>query len=116
MRMTLIAYLLAIILPLAACTLEQQTSDLPPGKYERTVRSTDAQGTETVKRSYTDIDEDDQGRRKVTKESEVTKDPKGLLNKKTISKSKKTVDEQADEQKSVFAMKKAGLLKARLFI
>jgi hypothetical protein len=97
MKGSIFVYMLAIVLPLAACTLEQDPN-LPPGKYERVSRTTDAQGTETVDRSYVDIEEDEQGHRKTVKESETTKDPKGLFNKKTVKKSKKTTDEQVKEQ------------------
>jgi hypothetical protein len=97
MKSSIFVYMLAIVLPLAACTLEPDTSNLPPGKYERVSRSTDAQGTERVNRSYVDIEEDEQGHRKTTTESETTKDPKGLFNKQTVKKSKKTTTDPAKE-------------------
>ena len=72
---------------LSACTAEQNTAHMAPGTYERTSRTTDAAGTTTENHSYVDINEDEQGRRKTTTETEVTKDPKGLFNKSTVKKS-----------------------------
>jgi major membrane immunogen (membrane-anchored lipoprotein) len=83
----------AMVLSTAACSTEQKASTLAPGDYKRTVRSTDANGTETTQYNETKIDVDDDGNRKTVIQSETTKDPEGMFNKKTVKKSKQVIEE-----------------------
>lgn len=81
--MTLIA-VSATALTLAACG--GNSSDLPPGHYEKTYKSTNAYGTETTQKRETDVYYDEYGNKKTRVEAETTKDPKGLFNKTTTKK------------------------------
>lgn len=75
----------AVALTLAACGSSKST-DLPPGHYEKTYKSTNAYGTETTQKRETDVYYDEYGNKKARVEAETTKDPKGLFNKTTTSK------------------------------
>lgn len=75
---------------LAACTTS--STDLPPGEYEKSTTKTDASGTTYKTKTTTDVEYDENGRKKATVESKTSKDPKGLFNKST-STSKTTVKE-----------------------
>ena len=68
-------------------------SDLPPGKYERTTTSTNADGTEVTRKSSTNVDVDNNGNKSATVKSKTTQDPKGLFNKKTTSETESTYEE-----------------------
>jgi hypothetical protein len=82
----------------SACSLfeAEQKSNLPPGKYESTRRSTDQYGTETEYMDRTDVRVDEYGNKRVTSEKKTTKDPKGLFNKKTTNKSKQVIENNND--------------------
>ncbi len=78
-------------LAISACSTEQRAAELPPGKYQKTTTSTDAYGTTTERRDVTRVTRDDDGDKDVYVETETTKDPKGMFNKKTVKKSKTVV-------------------------
>jgi hypothetical protein len=77
----------AAVLAIAGCSMYPKT--LPPGEYEHTEKSSNASGTETEKNVKTNVYYDEDGNKRVTQETETTKDPKGLMNK-TTSKTTKT--------------------------
>jgi len=76
----------------SACSTSNP-SDLPPGKYERTTTSTNADGTEVTRKSSTNVDVDNNGNKSATVKSKTTQDPKGLFNKKTTSETESTYEE-----------------------
>ena len=84
----------ALALALGACTPEQRLSHKSPGSYESTETSTDAKGTTTVKESTTVVTVDEDGNKKETITSKITKDPKGLMNKTTTKKTTQTIEEK----------------------
>ena len=84
----------ALALALGACTPEQKLSHKNPGSYESTETSTDAKGTTTVKTSTTVVTIDEDGNKKETITSKITKDPKGLMNKTTTQSTKQTIEEK----------------------
>ncbi len=90
-QLILLSTVLAATLAVSACSSEQRAADLPPGKYQKTTRSTDAYGTTTERRDVTNVTVDEYGDKDATVESETTKDPKGLFNKKTVRKTKTNV-------------------------
>lgn len=73
-----------VALSVGACTT--RATDLPPGQYEKTTKSTNAYGTETVQKNETEVYYDQNGNKKAKIESETTQDPKGLFNKSTAKK------------------------------
>jgi hypothetical protein len=77
---------------LSACAPERTALDLPPGKYENTTESTNRYGTKTERNSSTEVYVDKYGNKKAVIESETTRDPKGLFNKTTTSKTKTVVE------------------------
>lgn len=81
-------------LTVSACsTATSRPTDLAPGKYEKTTRSTDAYGTETTRKSSTNVDVDSSGNKSAVVKTETTKDPEGLFNKTTTSKTQSTYEE-----------------------
>jgi hypothetical protein len=100
MKKITLALAALLILGTSACSLfeEERKANLPPGKYESTRRSTDAYGTETERSDYTDVEVDEYGNKRVVTEQKTTKDPKGLFNKKTTSKSKKVIEKPESER------------------
>lgn len=83
--LTILAASVALI-GVTAC--QSSPADLPPGKYEKTSKSTNAAGTTTTKKSTTEVEVDRYGNKKATQETETTRDPEGLFNKsKTTNKS-----------------------------
>jgi len=83
----------AFALSLGACTPEQRLSGKHPGSYEVTETSTNANGTTTVKTSTTVVTVDEDGNKKETITSKTTKDPHGLMNKKTTKKTLQTTEQ-----------------------
>lgn len=79
-------------LAVSACSTTNP-ADMPPGKYERTTTSTNANGTEVTRKSSTDVNVDSHGNKSATVKSKTTEDPKGLFNKKTTSESESTYEE-----------------------
>ena len=86
-----IIVLSALALGLNACMDMKNAMDMPEGKSERSSISTDAYGTKTERQSSTEVDVDDEGNRKTIVKSKVTKDPKGIMNKRTTSQTRKVV-------------------------
>jgi len=82
-----------LALVLSACMDKRSALDNPPGTYERTTSSTDANGTTTERKSSTEVSEDRYGNKKAVVKTKTTKDPKGLLNKTTTSESKEVIEE-----------------------
>lgn len=80
----------ALGLASGACTPEQRMSHKSPGSYETTETATDAKGTTTVKTSNTEVTVDENGHRKETITSVISRDPEGLGNKTTKKTSKTT--------------------------
>jgi hypothetical protein len=89
--------ILTSILGLTGCTHSYSRSavDMPPGKYERTTRTTDASGTVIERKTSTKVTEDD-GDKKVVSKSKTTEDPEGWFNKRTTAKSKEVIEEDND--------------------
>ena len=86
---TLTALTLAI--GLTACQQTRPVTSLPPGEYEKTTSTTNAQGTEVTKTSKTEVRRDDSGRKTATVDTKVTKDPQGLFNKETTYESHREI-------------------------
>jgi hypothetical protein len=82
----------AAVLGLSACTPEQRAMNMAPGSYKTTQTSVDEHGTKVIQKNETDVDVDAYGNKRAVVESKTTEDPRGLLNKRTISKSR-TVQE-----------------------
>ncbi len=76
-------------LSVSACTMNRAT-DLPPGKYESSTKSVDAEGTAHKQEQTTNVYYDQYGNKKATVDTKKTTDPKGLFNKST-SESHETV-------------------------
>ncbi len=83
----------AAALTLSACHETTPVTTLPPGKYEKTTSSTDANGTTVTRDRETNVTVDEYGNKRAVVESKTTKDPKGLFNK-TTSSTKEVVDER----------------------
>ena len=73
----------AITLGVSACTPSERATTLPPGQYEKTTTSTDANGTTYEKKTSTDVGYDASGNKTATVKTETSKDPRGLFNKET---------------------------------
>lgn len=84
----------ALALGVSACTPAERALNNPPGQYERTVSSTDADGTTTKQKSSTEVEVDGQGNKTAVVKSTTTKDPKGLFNKTTVSRSEQATEER----------------------
>ena len=69
----------------SACTGERNAASLPPGKYEKTTKSVNADGTNVTNKSTTNVTVDEYGNKKAVVEQKTTTDPKGLLNKRTTT-------------------------------
>ena len=80
----------ALILGLAACGPTTKA----PGTYETENTSVNSAGTKTTKKNYTDVSVDRNGNKKVVSKTKTTKDPKGLFNKTTTSKTDVETDSQ----------------------
>jgi hypothetical protein len=78
--------LVAVTLSAAACTSQPNT--LPPGEYSKTREMTNSQGTQTKVKTDTSVYYDQYGNKRAVQEQEVTKDPKGLMNKSTTKTTK----------------------------
>lgn len=84
MRKTFTLLALVASFGVAGCT--NHVTDLPPGKYESTSKSTDANGTDYETERTTNVSVDRYGNKKAVVEKETSSDPKGLFNKSTSSK------------------------------
>ena len=81
-------------LALSACHTTSSATDLPPGKYEKTTSSTDANGTTTTRDNTTNVTVDQYGNKHAVVKSDTTRDPKGLFNKTTTSSTREEVQER----------------------
>ena len=88
---------LCILAGTSDCTADNDISHMPPGKYEKIEKHTDANGTTTEQRTSTEVDEDAYGNKKAVIQSETTKDPQGLFNKSTISKTTDVIEENNNQ-------------------
>jgi hypothetical protein len=70
-------------LSIAACTPAEQALNKPPGKYESSTSSTDANGVATEQNKSTSVGYDSNGNKKAVVKSKTTRDPPGLFNKST---------------------------------
>ena len=84
----------ATALALSACSPERTALDAPPGNYEKTTSSTDANGTTTKTQNSTDVSVDKNGNKTAVIKSKTTKDPKGLMNKTTTNESEQVIEEK----------------------
>jgi maltose-binding protein MalE len=84
MKKTLLIATLSVAaaITLSACTTAPTTT-LPPGKYERTSKSVNSEGTAVKKTTSTNVYYDENGNKKATVDTSTTRDPKGLFNKST---------------------------------
>lgn len=87
--------LLSLMIPsLSACSdIDGDNINLAPGKYEKSSSSTDAYGTTVKKETTTDVSMDEYGRKKAVVETKTTRDPEGLLNKRT-SETREVIQER----------------------
>ena len=91
--LSILVSLSILVLGLSAC-MQDSVLNNPPGKYEKTTSSTDANGTTTEHQSSADVSVDDNGNKKAVVKSKTTKDPKGLFNKTTTSQSQQVIEEK----------------------
>lgn len=76
----------AVLSLVAAC--ESTPTSKPPGEYKSTYKTTNSAGTTTKTSEKTKVYYDNNGQKRAVKETETTKDPKGLFNKSTTSTTK----------------------------
>lgn len=86
--------LTATALLAGACSQEQSALHRAPGTYKETTSSTDAQGTTTRRTTSTEVKVDDEGRKSAVVETKTTRDPKGLFNKRTVSETRRVMEEE----------------------
>lgn len=91
-KLKTIATISVLTLGLAACEMHNKPYNRAPGSYDKTSRSTDANGTAYEQDDSTDVSVDSYGNRKTVVRTKTTKDPKGLMNKTTTSKTRVEVD------------------------
>ena len=89
----------SLALGLSACMSEpyehrMNLAHQRPGSYETTESVTDAKGTTMIKTSTTTVTVDDEGNRKEVITTKITRDPKGWMNKKTVSKTSETTEQK----------------------
>jgi hypothetical protein len=82
----------ALALNFTACAYEERVEDLPPGHYERSVKSIDSRDVETDRDTSVDVTYDQYGNKKEVIDTKTTRDPPGLFNK-TTTESREEVDE-----------------------
>lgn len=87
-RFLSLAVLSAAALTFSACTHNKLTN-LPPGEYESSTKTTNAQGTTTSKSTTTEVEVDRHGNKSATQTTKTTTDPKGLFNKSTTTQTNK---------------------------
>ena len=86
-KLSIISAIIVTVL-LTGCIHENSALNLPSGKYQKDVSSTDVNGTTTEQKTSTDVSVDENGHKTAVVESKTTKDPKGLFNKTTTSQTK----------------------------
>ena len=86
---------IAVTLGLSACAYhDEHRAPLPTGHYQHNTNYIDHDGARIENQSYTDVRVDNHGRRYTKHHSKRTKDPKGLMNKKTTSEHNEYYNEQ----------------------
>ncbi len=85
-KYTLTVFCAAVVFAAVACTATPKS--LPPGQYSHTESSTNSAGTTTKQQTDTNVYYDQYGNKRAVQETETTKDPKGLMNKKTTTTTK----------------------------
>lgn len=86
MKPTYSIFAVAALLIVAAC--ESNPKSLPPGQYSHSETNTNARGTTTTRQTDTNVYYDKNGNKRAVQETETTKDPDGLFNKKTTTTTK----------------------------
>lgn len=81
---------------------ESQIEEKPRGGYKLTVtrQHTDANGTNVLYKTITDVDVDEAGNVTTTATTEKTVDPKGLMNETTTKSTTKSINGRVVEQSS----------------
>jgi hypothetical protein len=93
MKTSVIVTMATIAIGLAACTSNSHNpAHRAPGTYESERVHTSSSGTTYKTKEVTDVKVDQYGNKKATVETEVTKDPKGLMNKSTSSTKKTYIE------------------------
>ena len=69
------------VLAVSACTHKEVNTLPEPGKYEKTTKTTNSDGTDTSVTKKAIVSEDRYGNRSATVKTETTRDPEGLFNK-----------------------------------
>ena len=87
-------FISAIALSATACMNNNDVTSMPPGKYERTEKSTDAYGTTTERKTSTEVDQDAYGNKRAIIDTKTTKDPEGFLNKTTTDETKQVIEQK----------------------
>jgi len=89
-------YILFLITLVSSCNIygDKHPQSITPENYKEITSTTDDSGTTVKKESSKQTTHGDNGQKKTVIESKVTQDPKGLLNKTTVSKTKDVTEEQ----------------------
>lgn len=85
-----LSLMLAAVATLSLSACWHTNSDLPPGEYHSTTKSTNSAGTDYKKDTTTNVEVDKYGNKKVSTETKTTTDPEGLMNKSTTTKKQTT--------------------------
>ena len=94
MKKTLVLLsVMAAGLSVTACSYQSSALDKPPGKYEHTSSSTNANGTTVERKSTADVRYDANGNKIAVVKNKQTRDPPGLFNKST-SESDEVIEEK----------------------
>ena len=99
-RIAILSVMLGGIL-ISACSPERSALNLPPGKYENDVSSTDQNGVTTERKDSTKVDVDSSGHKTATVQSKTTEQPPGILGvfkKKTTNESTHVMEEDDSSQ------------------
>lgn len=91
-KLAALAVISAATFNLGACSQDATVLNNPPGTYEKTTSSTDANGTNVKRDSSTEITVDGDGNKEAVIKSKTTTDPKGLFNKTTNSQTKQVIE------------------------
>ncbi|MDE2101337.1 MAG: hypothetical protein KGL39_29085 [Patescibacteria group bacterium] len=100
-RIFILAIMLSVGALASACSPDRSALNLPPGKYEKDVISTDENGVKTEQKDSTKVNVDSSGHKTATVESKTTEQPPGLLGvfkKKTTNESTRVLEEDNSSQ------------------
>lgn len=84
----------AILTGITVAACSQGATDLPPGHYESSHKSTTSSGTEIETKKSTDVSVDEYGNKKAVVKSKTTEDPEGWFNKRTVNESERVEKER----------------------